>query len=229
MKGGYGWQDASSAPAFRKAFLMTVTNPKIVSQLTPAEPTTRPATATLSGAIPRPWESVGRHLDDVIAHPHLATPYVWAVTRLCLAWVFLWPFMDKLFGLGHETTGAHAWIRGGNPSLGFLSGATGPFAGLYQSIAGAGWVNWFFMLGLLGIGVALLLGIGMRIASISGAVLLVLMWSASLPPQDDIFMDNHLIYALVLLGLVLVGAGNTLGLGRWWTQTSLVRRYPWLS
>ena len=38
--------------------------------------------------------------------------YLWAVTRLCMGWVFLWPFLDKLFGLGHETTAAHAWING---------------------------------------------------------------------------------------------------------------------
>jgi thiosulfate dehydrogenase (quinone) large subunit len=157
-----------------------------------------------------------------------AARYLWALTRLCLGWTFLWPFLDKLFGLGHETTVAHAWINGGSPSMGFLSGATGPFASFYQSIAGAGWVNWTFMLGLLGIAVALLLGIGTRIAAVSGAVLLILMWSASLPPQDDLFMDNHIIYALVLLGLAVVGAGNTLGLGRWWSQTSLVRRFPWL-
>jgi thiosulfate dehydrogenase [quinone] large subunit len=155
--------------------------------------------------------------------------YLWALTRLGLGWTFLWPFLDKLFGLGHQTTSAHAWINGGSPSKGFLSGAIGPFAGIYQAIAGAGWVNWMFMIGLLGIAVALLFGIGMRIAAVSGAVLLVLMWSASLPPQDDVFMDNHLIYTLVLLGLAVVGAGNTLGLGRWWTQTSLVCRFPWLT
>jgi thiosulfate dehydrogenase [quinone] large subunit len=155
--------------------------------------------------------------------------YLWALTRLGLGWTFLWPFLDKLFGLGHQTTSAHAWINGGSPSKGFLSGAIGPFAGIYQAIAGAGWVNWMFMIGLLGIAVALLFGIGMRIAAVSGAVLLVLMWSASLPPQDDMFMDNHLIYTLVLLGLAVVGAVNTLGLGRWWPQTSLVRRFPWLT
>ena len=158
-----------------------------------------------------------------------ATRYVWAVTRLCMGWVFLWPFLDKLLGLGHETTPAHAWINGGNPTLGFLSGAVGPFAGFYQAIAGAGLVNWLFMIGLIGIAVALLLGIGIRIAAISGAVMVILMWSASLPPQDDIFMDNHIIYALVLIGLALVSAGNTLGLGRWWTQTPLVHRFPWLT
>jgi len=85
------------------------------------------------------------------------------------------------------------------------------------------------MIGLLGIAAALLLGIGVRVAAVAGAVMVVLMWSASLPPQDDVFMDNHIIYALVLLGLALVGAGNTLGLGRWWTQTTLVRRFPWLT
>ena len=187
---------------------MDVTTPKNVTGLTAAEPT------AISAA-----ESTTTR----------ATRYVWGITRLCLGWTFLWPFLDKTFGLGHQTISAHAWINGGSPSFGFLSGATGPFAGIYQSIAGAGWVNWMFMLGLLGIAVALLLGIGMRIAAVSGAVLLVLMWSASLPPQDDIFMDNHIIYALVLIGLALVAAGNTFGLGRWWTQTSLVRRFPWLT
>lgn len=73
------------------------------------------------------------------------------------------------------------------------------------------------MIGLLSIGVALLLGIGMRIAAVTGAIMVVLMWSASLRPQDDIFMNNHIVYALVLLGIALGGAGNTLGLGKWWT------------
>lgn len=158
-----------------------------------------------------------------------AARYVWAITRLCMGWVFLWPFLDKTFGLGHETPPAKAWLNGGSPSMGFLSGSTGPFANFYMAIAGAGLVNWLFMIGLIGIAVALLLGVGVRIAAISGAVMTVLMWSASLPPQDDVFMDNHIIYALLLIGLALVGAGNTLGLGRWWTKTTLVRRFAWLT
>jgi thiosulfate dehydrogenase (quinone) large subunit len=64
------------------------------------------------------------------------------------------------------------------------------------------------MIGLLGIAVALLLGIGMRIAAVSGALMTRLMWSGSLPPQDDVFIDTHTIYALVLVGLALVGAGS---------------------
>src|ERR1700686_2941490 len=98
-----------------------------------------------------------------------------------------------------------------------------------MAIAGAGLVNWPFMIGLIGIVFALLFGVGVRIAAVSGAVMTIRMWSASLPPSDDIFMDNHIIYALVLIGLALVGAGNRLGFGSWWAQTSLVRRFPWLA
>lgn len=42
-------------------------------------------------------------------------------------------------------------------------------------------------------------------------------------------MDDHLVYALVLLGLAVIGAGNTLGLGRLWTRTNLVRKHGWLT
>ena len=41
-------------------------------------------------------------------------------------------------------------------------------------------------------------------------------------------MDDHLIYAAVLIVLALLYAGNTLGLGRAWAATPLVRRVAWL-
>ena len=155
--------------------------------------------------------------------------YLWAATRLCLGWTFLWPFMDKAFGLGHETPSANAWFSGGNPTKGFLSGSVGPFSGIYHDIAGAGLVNVLFMVGLLGIGVALLLGIAMWPACIAGATMLMLMWTASLPPENNLFMDDHIIYALVLIGLAAVGAGKTLGLGEWWARTEVVQRYSWFA
>lgn len=157
-----------------------------------------------------------------------AARYVWVAVRLSLAWTFIWPFFDKMFGLGHETPSAGAWINGGNPTDGFLSASVGPFSGIYHGIAGAGIVNVLFMAGLIVIGVGLLFGIYMRFACGAGALMLMLMWSASLPPANNIFMDQHIIYALLLVGLALVGAGKTLGLGRTWAQTSLVRDNAWL-
>jgi thiosulfate dehydrogenase [quinone] large subunit len=80
----------------------------------------------------------------------------------------------------------------------------------------------------LAIGVALTLGIGMRIAALSGAVLLTLMWAASLALENNPFMDDHIVYAVVLVALMIFGAGRTLGLGRQWEQLPLVQRMPFL-
>ena len=41
-------------------------------------------------------------------------------------------------------------------------------------------------------------------------------------------VDGHLIYAAVLIVLALLGAGDTLGLGRAWAATPLVRWASWL-
>ena len=155
-------------------------------------------------------------------------PYVWGAVRLMLGWTFLWPFLDKTFGLHHQTPSAGAWIHGGSPTTGFLKGSAGPLAGFYHSLAGSQIADWVFMIGLLCIGVALLSGIGVRVAAISGALMLVLMWSASFPPANNPFMDEHLIFAAVLGGLALAGSGDTLGFGRWWATTNLGRKNAWL-
>ena len=160
---------------------------------------------------------------------HKAARYVWAVVRLMLGWTFLWAFLDKTFGLGFATPAKNAWINGGSPTKGFLGNAVeGPFKGLYHGIAGATWADTLFMLGLAGIGLALTLGIGMRIAAATGALLYVLMWTAVLPPQNNPFLDDHLINAAVLIGLALINAGDTLGLGRTWARLPLVQKTPWL-
>ncbi|WP_373321738.1 hypothetical protein [Micromonospora okii] len=158
-----------------------------------------------------------------------ATRYLLAGIRIALGWTFLWAFLDKLFGLGHETAAKSAWINGGSPTKGFLAfGAAGPFKGLYSGIAGAAWADWLFMIGLAAIGMALLLGIGVRVAAVAGGLLLVMMWTAVLPPENNPFMDDHLIYAAVLAVLALTSAGDTLGLGRAWKRLTVVRRFPWL-
>jgi thiosulfate dehydrogenase [quinone] large subunit len=68
----------------------------------------------------------------------------------------------------------------------------------------------------------------MRVAAASGALLLVLMWTAVLPPENNPFMDDHLVYAMVLVALALVGAGRTVGLGAAWERLSFVQRHGWL-
>lgn len=171
-------------------------------------------------------EHVTRETTDVQASGGKVR-YLWASIRLSLGWIFLWAFLDKTFGLGFATARESAWINGGSPTFGFLSfGTAGPFAGVFQALAGHPLVDALFMAGLLGIGLALILGIGMRIAAVSGAAMMLLMWAAALPPSNNPFVDDHIVYALVLLTLPLVHAGRTWGLGRWWQQTAWVERYP---
>ena len=170
-----------------------------------------------------------RH-DQSVPPSDWAFRYVAAAIRLCIGWVFLWAFLDKLLGLGHETASKAAWVNGGHPTFGFLKlGTTGPFAGFYKGFAGATWADWSFMLGLFAIGVGLMAGIAMGLSVIAGVTMLVLMWSAALPPANNLFMDEHIIYGLTLVALLLAGAGRTLGFGRRWEQLAVVRKNRWLS
>jgi len=164
---------------------------------------------------------------------------VLATLRVAFGLTFLWAFADKLLALGYSTGraddgtvdrfGDAAWVNGGSPTEGFLKfGADGPFKGFYNDIAGAAWADWLFMLGLLGIGLALTFGIGMRAAAAAGAFLYLLMWSVVLPPENNPVLDDHILGGLTIVALALTQAGDTWGLGRNWSRTGLAVRYPWL-
>lgn len=157
---------------------------------------------------------------------HRVYRYLLAVTRLSLGFIFFWAFLDKTFGLGRATPAEGAWIDGGSPTEGFLANAaTGPFTDFYQGIAGDAWADWLFMIGLAGIGAALILGVAMRIAAATGALLVVMMWSVVLPPENNPVLTDHLVYAMVLGLLALTSAGKTLGFGRVWERIPLVQRF----
>ncbi|MEN8705791.1 MAG: hypothetical protein ABF306_06625 [Nocardioides marinisabuli] len=160
-----------------------------------------------------------------------------ALLRIGFGLTFLWAFLDKLLALGFATGrgpegevdrfGDAAWLNGGSPTEGFLTfGADGPFADFYQGIAGAAWADLLFMVGLLAIGTALTLGVAMRLAAASGALLYVLMWSVALPPANNPVLDDHLLGGLTLVVLAAFHAGDTWGLGRRWRHVLLVRRLP---
>jgi thiosulfate dehydrogenase [quinone] large subunit len=155
-----------------------------------------------------------------------------SVLRIATGFVFLWAFLDKTFGFGYATPAARAWIEGGSPTRGFLSSVeVGPLQSFYHSIAGTWYADWGFMLGLLGIGVALVLGIGLRVAAGASVVLMALMWIAEYPiasGSTNPVIDYHVIYAIVAAVLALTYAGHTWGLGRWWAGRRFVQRNRWL-
>ncbi|MEW2115709.1 hypothetical protein AB0945_11030 [Streptomyces sp. NPDC005474] len=171
---------------------------------------------------------------------HTAQGYAFASLRLLTGFVFLWAFLDKTFGFGYATPSGKGWIDGGSPTKGFLgSVAAGPMESTFHSWAGDSWADWLFMLGLLGIGVALVAGVALRVAAVAGTVMLALMWLAEWPPAKHLsdgsvsmstnpFVDSHLIYAATLIVLAAVAAGDTLGAGRLWARLPVVRDHSWL-
>lgn len=156
--------------------------------------------------------------------------YIWGLLRLAMGWIFFWAFIDKLFGFGFASTPENAWIAGGSPTSGFLNYASkGPFTEFYQDLAGNPVVDMLFMSGLLLVGLALLFGIGVRIAGYSGALITLLIFSAGfLPPKNNPLIDHHIIYAILFLSFSLTKSGHCLGLGKRWSETKLVKKYPFL-
>lgn len=151
---------------------------------------------------------------------------VLGILRVFMGLIFLWAFFDKLLGLGFTTTPDKAWIAGGSPTFGFLSfGVHGPLADFYHSIAGSGLVEWLFMLGLLFIGLTLTFGFATRLGTLAGAIMMALMYSALIPPENNPFIDEHLIYIFVMLLLHLSDSGKYFGFGNAWSRTKLVQKY----
>ena len=170
---------------------------------------------------------VKKFFQKLLSPKYMPGKGLWAILRVAMGWIFLWPFLDKTFGLGFATSAEKAWLEGGSPTFGFLKfGTHGPLAPFFQGLAGSGVVDWLFMLGLLLIGLALVLGVATRIAGYSGAMMLFLMWLAQLPPEHNPFLDDHLVYIVILIALVIVRASQYCGLGKWWVKTKLVRKYP---
>ena len=54
-------------------------------------------------------------------HAGRAVRYLSAAARLSLGWVFLWAFLDKVFGWGRATAAGKGWIDGGSPTAGLAA------------------------------------------------------------------------------------------------------------
>jgi thiosulfate dehydrogenase [quinone] large subunit len=180
---------------------------------------------------------------------------VWGTLRLLMGWIFLWSFLDKAFALGFSTGrvvddvgqtvridffGDAAWISGASPTAGAIGFATtGPLAEFFQNITGfamtdagptaAAWIDWVFMLSMLLIGLGLLTGIMTRLAAVGGVIWMAIFYLATaIWPEHNPFVDDHVVEAVVLVGLILANAGRYFGLGRRWQEVGFVKDRTWL-
>ena len=159
--------------------------------------------------------------------------------RLAIGFEFLWAFLDKTFGFGYTTSSAQAWIHGGSPTRGFLSGVNvGPLQGTFHWLAGITAVDWLFMLGLLGVGVALILGVALRPAAIAGCTMLAMMYVATWPfaklgggrptGSTNPLIDDHIVSIVALIAIGAFAAFSVGVLSRRWSALALVRSHSWL-
>lgn len=122
-----------------------------------------------------------------------------------------------------------------NPSWsaeGYLRNAK-TFPGFYQWLAGPGIlpvINFVNEWGLTLLGISLILGIAVRLSSILGAALMMLYWFPVLEfphVAHGFLVDDHVIYALLLLYFAAIRAGGrTWGLEEWCANLPFCRKFP---
>lgn len=130
--------------------------------------------------------------------------------RVGMGGLFLWAGWDKL-SLPFSAAG-------------FLKTSFGPFAESFKSLAGNQTVDQLVAWGLTLGGLALITGIGTRLASAGLALLMVLIYLAHFPPVvPNHLIDNHVIFILVLGVIWTTKAGQVWGLGKWLKVPGLLR------
>ena len=137
-----------------------------------------------------------------------------AFARIAMGWLMFYAGITKIMD--------PAWSAEGYAR----SAKTLP--GLYTFFASAGqidWVNFVNKWGVTLIGVSLILGIGVRLSSSLGAVLMVFYYLPVLDfpyaGEHSYIVDEHIIYALVMVYFAIVRAGRFFGLEEWFSQTFL--------
>lgn len=166
-----------------------------------------------------------------------------SITRIVLGFTFLWAFLDKLIGLGWSTCKGEsgievmcerAWLSGGRITEGYLGASSGPLADFFATLGTYAWTDWVFMIGLLGVGLALMLGIGTKVGMLSAAAMLTMMFLAHGFPfvggnATNPIVDSHVIQAVAVIAVVLMELERqAIGLGSWWRRLEIVQKNPWL-
>ena len=152
--------------------------------------------------------------------------YVLAIGRILIGWMFLWAFLDKMFGLGYETPAGQGVIDGGSPSSYVEYMTSGLFEGLFKAIAGNGFIDFLLMAGLLILGITITLGIFTKITTISSIAFFLTMFCIVVPPADNPLIDYHVVYLVFMIAVYYLGGYDRLSLFPKWKELPMVKEFP---
>ncbi len=152
--------------------------------------------------------------------------YCLAVFRIMVGWIMLWPFFDKLFGLGFQTPPGSGFIDGVSPSSFVVYVTDGIFKDFYTSLAGNQIIDIIFMLGLLALGISLMLGIASKLSTIGIIAFLFIMYTLRIPPEDNPIIDYHLILIAGMVATYFLGGYERLSLNSKWRELWIVKKFP---
>jgi len=139
--------------------------------------------------------------------------------RIGMGWLMLYAGVTKIIN--------PAWSAGG------YLGAAKTFPEFFQwllrpDILPA--VNVVNEWGLTLLGISLILGIGVRLSSLLGALLMLLYYFPVLdfpyPNPHSYIVDEHIIYVFVLLFFAAIRAGRVWGLEQWCASLPICRNFP---
>lgn len=150
--------------------------------------------------------------------------------RTVIGWHFLYEAYYKIW--------SPAWSPAGTPltrwtSAGYLKGASGPLAALFQKMVNSGWTPWIdrtVKIGLLLIGLSLILGLFTRLGALGALFFLSLFYLLYVPltgvPQPGnegtyLVVNKTLIEAAAVGVLLVFDTGALAGLDL------LLRRWKW--
>ena len=149
-----------------------------------------------------------------------------AVLREVLGFMLIWAFFDKLLGLGRLTDKSAAMINGGSPTEYYLSQlVSGPFEGMWNALAGNQFIDLLLMFGLFAVGFALMFGIASRLSVIGMVIMMVLMYTLCIPPDDNILVDYHIAYICGILAVYWLGGFDRISLKKYWNELPIVKDY----
>lgn len=133
--------------------------------------------------------------------------------RILLGWVLFYSGITKVLD--------PSWT-----AAGYLENAVppgNPFVGAWSVFATLPATDLLVQWGLTLTGIGLLFGAFVRWNALWAAAMMVLFWASSLPLEHAVVIDEHVVYAVVLVSLAALDAGKVAGADAYLSTTDLVR------